>query len=1219
MAIAAFCLLSPFPIQGADEVVPEDTCVVELNLPEGSTVEVDGTDHGTQREFEYQPVEPNGFHSHTYKLRFPSGLEEEHKIRVCGGRKVRLARRDPSHQLPELVVPSVTAGCGTPSLQFFSDESKVLSYEGNAALYDIITGRLLRSFRPNDFLATPNTPDPGATVFLSDDTQLMMGADIWDVTTGRKLHDLGDTGSPDFAKPSPNGKYIMTCADGEGILWDSALQRRLRTFETTRLGTGWDSVAFSPDEQQLLLPLDRSMVLYDVATGRQLKVFEASHAAFSKNGLRILTSSPTWGHNGPSVTEKYPPVATLWDAATLETLQTFDCRLMCPSLSPDGSKVLTDSDDGKAAVLWDASKRQVLRTFDMDQRTLRSAVLSPDANTLLTTADGDNSATLWDASTGEQLHTFRGSRLSGWCDASFSPSGAYIVTSDLFGCSVWDSFSHRLAVSLPRLMPLYWVGCISSRGGLIAYETQMCRPYGEGAVLWDMNRLTCTNLPGAGTPLGFSEDGQLLLTLSDGDDSTINIWDTQRKVIVRSLGGHPGGVRDVCFSPEGRRVLSCSRDTAILWDVATGQQQRTFEGHDHIVESVSFSPDGSKVITGVPQGPFMDDPGSITLWDTASGQQLHTFPDQEWGAFSADGQSVLTCSKEGSGILWDAGSGQRKQELDGQSILTSSTEESVVLWDAGSGKRKQEVVTISADLHPWAVNCPGDNRIATTSNKAIVQLWDTSTGKETARFADHFGVILDVQADPEAGLLITSAYDDRVVYRDLYTGSHVLTLTFTSGGVVITTPDGLFDGSPKAIEDICYRIGDGLNVVPVERFFQDYYYPGLFAAIMRGERPLPDIEIGKKLPPTIKLVSPGHGETTDNIAVVDALIEDQGGGIKLPWVSQNGTRMVVDSKPVREGENLRWKFELPLIDGVNRIEVQSASVDGSWESEPAAVSLSYSPATATKETELYLLAIGVSRYADESVNLQYAGADAEAFAELFRTRGKNCYGQDRVHVQTLIDDEATSENIEGAIEQIAQAARPQDVFLMTLSGHGVMVGQRYFFLPHEFTTKDEGGWEEDAKKHGLPGDVLQTWINQVPALKRVVVYDTCQSGGAVGVAGLSRNPFEFQRAFETFRRSTGCHVIAAATASQNAEEIHDLGHGALSYALLAGLGAVDRGPLKSRPIEANDGLVQVRDWLSYAQDNVPALTKLFYGREQLVDVFAKGQSFPILGVSRGQP
>ena len=87
--------------------------------------------------------------------------------------------------------------------------------------------------------------------------------------------------------------------------------------------------------------------------------------------------------------------------------------------------------------------------------------------------------------------------------------------------------------------------------------------------------------------------------------------------------------------------------------------------------------------------------------------------------------------------------------------------------------------------------------------------------------------------------------------------------------------------------------------------------------------------------------------------------------------------------------------------------------------------------------------------------------------------------------------------IEKAIEKIAEQAGPQDVFMLTLSGHGVMVGQRYFFLPHEFTSKDEGGWEDDAKLHGLPNDALLKWINKVPALKRVVVYDTCQSGAAV--------------------------------------------------------------------------------------------------------------------------
>ena len=92
---------------------------------------------------------------------------------------------------------------------------------------------------------------------------------------------------------------------------------------------------------------------------------------------------------------------------------------------------------------------------------------------------------------------------------------------------------------------------------------------------------------------------------------------------------------------------------------------------------------------------------------------------------------------------------------------------------------------------------------------------------------------------------------------------------------------------------------------------------------------------------------------------------------------QNETRVAVDSKPVREGSELRWKFELTLIDGENKIEVQSASADGSWESEPAMITFTRSQPT--EKTELYLLAVGVSEYADES-----AGAFEQQRFAIFR-------------------------------------------------------------------------------------------------------------------------------------------------------------------------------------------------------------------------------------------
>tara|TARA_R100001143_G_C3342533_1_gene125032 strand:+ start:1106 stop:1354 length:249 start_codon:yes stop_codon:yes gene_type:complete len=40
-----------------NDLVPEDECILELTLPEGASVKVDGEDYGTQREITFSPLE----------------------------------------------------------------------------------------------------------------------------------------------------------------------------------------------------------------------------------------------------------------------------------------------------------------------------------------------------------------------------------------------------------------------------------------------------------------------------------------------------------------------------------------------------------------------------------------------------------------------------------------------------------------------------------------------------------------------------------------------------------------------------------------------------------------------------------------------------------------------------------------------------------------------------------------------------------------------------------------------------------------------------------------------------------------------------------------------------------------------------------------------------------------------------------------------------------
>jgi hypothetical protein len=323
----------------------------------------------------------------------------------------------------------------------------------------------------------------------------------------------------------------------------------------------------------------------------------------------------------------------------------------------------------------------------------------------------------------------------------------------------------------------------------------------------------------------------------------------------------------------------------------------------------------------------------------------------------------------------------------------------------------------------------------------------------------------------------------------------------------------------------------------------------------------------------------------------------------------NGTRMRVPAHDERRGATLRQSFELVLAPGENRIEVMAASEDGSWESEPAVLVLRYRKPP--QPVVLHVLAVGVSRYADNSLNLKFAARDAESVAQLFKVRGKGFFGDVPRHV--LTDQDATLKKIRLKVKEIAAVAKPEDVLLVFLAGHGTALGQRFYFIPHEFQRTAVSG-EDDIRKQGLAGDVLASWLEDVPATKRVIIFDACHSGAAVGLRRGARDPFAFEGAIETLHRSNGAHTIAAAAAGEEAHELEELGHGVLTYTLLAGLKAVDGGPLAKDAIRPGspDGVVNVFEWFSYAASHVPRLTEKYFRARQNVSVNSSDNVFPLL-------
>ena len=64
------------------------------------------------------------------------------------------------------------------------------------------------------------------------------------------------------------------------------------------------------------------------------------------------------------------------------------------------------------------------------------------------------------------------------------------------------------------------------------------------------------------------------------------------------MTGHDDAIAHAAFSPNGRQVVTASRDqTARLWDATSGAQLAVLPGHSRPVRQATFSPDGRKIVT----------------------------------------------------------------------------------------------------------------------------------------------------------------------------------------------------------------------------------------------------------------------------------------------------------------------------------------------------------------------------------------------------------------------------------------------------------------------------------------------------------------------------------------------------------------------------------------------------------------------------------------------
>lgn len=417
---------------------------------------------------------------------------------------------------------------------------------------------------------------------------------------------------------------------------------------------------------------------------------------------------------------------------------------------------------------------------------------------------------------------------------------------------------------------------------------------------------------------------------------------------------------------------------------------------------------------------------------------------------------------------------------------------------------------------------------------------------------------------------------------------------------VAWTPQGYYAASPGGEDLIGWHIDRGplraADFFSGSRFRANFFRPDVISQVLalgdgaaalraaneEAGRKLEAAKVEQQLPPVVTVLSPTDGgsvsapemrivvtvrapadapATSLRVRVNGSVIDVPGGRVlprKPPGMEEARHELRVplppqDAEVMVFAEN-RHGFSTPAVLRLRWAAPVAQAAPPRPAAPPAAppTATSAAPSAAPGDLRptLYVLAIGVSRYRNPSITLDFPAKDAGDFAAAFKSQ-VGLYR--KVVVKLLTDDSAKRDDVLDGLEWIRREMTSRDVGMVFLAGHGVNDNDGvYYYLPQDVEP-------DKLKRTGVIFTEIKNTLSALPG-KVLFFVDTCHSGNVLGT-GRRAVPNDLTAIVnELSSAENGVIVFAASTGRQVAQESPEWGNGAFTKAVLEGVsGQADRG------------------------------------------------------------